>query len=338
MRTNHWIAEGWRDHFILSGELTVAGERATLYRGVERGRFVRVARGAYLPAEDWRELNGEQRHLSRMRAIALTHPGSVFSHLSAAIAWRLPIVGRLPEIPHLVADPASGGRSKNGFVRHCVGIPEDVVTIDGLQVTTLARTLIDVAASSDMAVGVAAGDFALRATDPSDSGVLLARTTVQELGAELAALPVSSGAARGRRAIEFVDGRSGSPGESLSRVVIHQLGFPAPELQARFDDARGLVGFVDFWWPDASVTGEFDGHEKYLREDLLGGRTTGEALIAEKAREDRLRALGHRVARWDWATARAPQQLRARLLAAGLRAAGSQSRRKVAARVQLSGA
>jgi len=36
-------------------------------------------------------------------------------------------------------------------------------------------------------------------------------------------------------AIAFADARSGSPGESFSRVRMHELGFETPELQARFD-------------------------------------------------------------------------------------------------------
>ncbi|MEO5920648.1 MAG: hypothetical protein ABIQ01_05835 [Pseudolysinimonas sp.] len=105
-----------------------------------------------------------------------------------------------------------------------------------------------------------------------------------------------------RRALAFADPRSGSPGESISRAVMHEYGFPAPELQTEFRDRRGLAGIVDFWWPEFQLIGEFDGRSKYTDDVLLGGRTPADVVIAEKAREDRLRALGPRVTRWDWMT------------------------------------
>ena len=96
-------------------------------------------------------------------------------------------------------------------------------------------------------------------------------------------------------------------------------GLPAPELQSRFSDAAGLIGFVDFWWPEWDVIGEFDGLGKYLREDLRNGKTPGEIVVDEKVREDRLRAAtGARVVRWGWDTARSPQRLVSVLLRAGL--------------------
>lgn len=48
---------------------------------------------------------------------------------------------------------------------------------------------------------------------------------------------------------------------------------------------------LDFLWPDCEVAGEADGRIKYL---------TGADLLAEKRREDDIRSLGLRVARWDW--------------------------------------
>jgi hypothetical protein len=75
---------------------------------------------------------------------------------------------------------------------------------------------------------------------------------------------------------------------------------------------------VDFWWPEFNLIGEFDGNGKYLREEFANGRSPGEIVIAEKRREDRLRALGPQVTRWDWSIARSAFRLRAHLADAGL--------------------
>ena len=67
---------------------------------------------------------------------------------------------------------------------------------------------------------------------------------------------------------------------------------------------------VDFWWPEFNLAGEFDGKGKYLRDEMLAGRTTAEVLLAE---------LGPTMVRWDWDIARSLPLLDARLRAAGLR-------------------
>ncbi len=104
----------------------------------------------------------------------------------------------------------------------------------------------------------------------------------------------------------------------MSRVLIMELGFPVPELQQEFRDRRGLIGFADFWWPRANLIGEFDGVAKYVRDEFTRGQSVADMVIREKNRENRLRALGHGVVRWDWETASNPARLREQLRAAGL--------------------
>ncbi|MDQ4137680.1 MAG: hypothetical protein M3116_02380 [Actinomycetota bacterium] len=118
--------------------------------------------------------------------------------------------------------------------------------------------------------------------------------------------------------LELADGASGSPGESVSRVAMHLQGLPMPLLQHEFRDRRGRIGYVDFWWPEFDLIGEFDGLGKYTRDDMLSGRSPAEAVIAEKVREDRLRALGPRVVRWGWECAISPPRLAEVLRRAGL--------------------
>ncbi len=100
---------------------------------------------------------------------------------------------------------------------------------------------------------------------------------------------------------------------------MHLQGLPTPMLQQEFRDHRGLIGIVDFWWPEFGLIGEFDGLGKYTREEMLAGRSPAEAVVAEKLREDRLRALGPRVVRWGWETAISPPRLADTLRRAGLR-------------------
>jgi hypothetical protein len=84
---------------------------------------------------------------------------------------------------------------------------------------------------------------------------------------------------------------------------MYEGGFPKPELQRSFSDARGRIGYVDFAWPDFRIIGEADGDAKYLDAALRGRRTAERVVLDEKIREDRLRALGWTVVRWRWPAA-----------------------------------
>jgi hypothetical protein len=137
-----------------------------------------------------------------------------------------------------------------------------------------------------------------------------------DLEAEFAGA-TSRGRASARRALLLGDARSGSPGESLSRAAMHVCGFPMPQLQKTFSDRSGRM-IVDFWWPSLELIGEFDGVGKYLRDEFLKGVTPGEAIVAERRREDRLRALAPRVTRWGWDTAWGIPAFRRHLTDAGL--------------------
>lgn len=106
-------------------------------------------------------------------------------------------------------------------------------------------------------------------------------------------------------ALAHLDGRRESPLESWSHASFVRWSLPLPVPQVALYDADGLIGRVDFDWPEAAVVGEADGRFKY---DEPG------SLYAEKRREDRLRATGRTVIRWGWDDlANTPEELHRRL-------------------------
>jgi hypothetical protein len=304
------ITAPWRADLILSSEIDIPAQRSALYRSTAKGEYVRVRRGVFIPAPRWRALGPEERHRERVRATALAEPGVVIAGLSAAMLWNLPLVVAPPALPQVVVARTSGGRSSLFVQRLGIGIPNGVVEIDGMRVAPLAWTVAQIAAACDAEISVPIIDAALAGRAFADARV------EQDV---LMDVPIAIGTRRRDFALGFADSRSGSPGESLSRVAIHRAGLPAPDLQVEFHDDRGQIGFVDFHWPDRRIVGEFDGEGKY-RRDLSGrDRSPADIVIAEKWREDRLRAVGQRVVRWGWSTARAKDDLRGRLIRAGLR-------------------
>lgn len=287
-----------------------------LRRERDAGTLLRVRRGAYADAQRWESLTSADRYRARVIAVVGTRRRMpVVGYDSAAALWGYPRFGQWPSVVHVVVDMSSAVRSKNGVYVHREELdPREVVELDGVLVTSPERTLVDLARTASFRESVAAID---RALNPARS----AAGTTTTRAALLATLEAGN-SVRGRRlaarAITFGDGRADNPGESVSRVAIFELGFPAPDLQRRHVNPRGGSYFTDFEWPDFATIGEFDGRGKYLKDDFLGSMSAGEAVYEEKIREDHLRAEGNAFARWGHPDVLDPTRLRTILLRAGL--------------------
>jgi hypothetical protein len=197
--------------------------------------------------------------------------------------------------------PGSGGSLRTARRHVHVGRlpPEDIVTVDGMRVTSPARTLIDLARIVSWETAVIAADHALHlpifGTDASRRPLL----TTEELEGALDQAGHLPKVGAARRALRFADGRSESVGESRTRLVLRSLGLPDPELQVEVLDRGQFVARVDFAYPELGVVIEFDGETKYGAL-LAPGESPSDAVIREKHREDDLRRLGLVVVRLTW--------------------------------------
>jgi hypothetical protein len=226
----------------------------------------------------------------------------VVSHLSAAVLHGLPLWDDLLDRVHLTRDRVTGAKLRRYSQLHVGALSTDEITeLDGIRVTTVARTAVDVARTQSFVRSVAIGDAALAAGLEQAE---LARAVDRATGRR--------GVAAARRMLDFCDGRSESVGESTSRVVLCDAGLPAPDLQYKVYDGAALMARVDFCWEEANTIGEFDGRIKYGRL-LRRGQSAGEAVYDEKMREDMLRDLGWQVVRWIWSDLRHPRLVADRL-------------------------
>ena len=293
------------DDILLTSALLQGGlshdDLAQLHR---TGELVRVRRGAYArTVAD--QLDPEERH---RRLVVATAPqlreGAVLSHTSAALLHGLPLLGRedLSRV-HVTRDRRGGGRRRRLVQVH--GSPlaaEDIVDVQGLSTTSLARTVVDLARTLPFDRAVAAGDRALRLGLAPD-----------DLAAAVERAAHATGVRKARRVAGFVDARSETPGESISRVRCHEQGLPAPDLQRDIFDRDGQwVARVDFCWPGLRTIGEFDGKIKYGRL-VPAGQSIEDVIFSEKIREDALRSLGWQVVRWIWADLYADGVIRTRV-------------------------
>lgn len=294
----------WRDDALAAGISDVQ-----IAKAIRDEAITVVGRGGYvptsvLPADPGDAYRERYRQRSLAAAVALErsgHDDRAVSHQSAAALLGLGLL--LPDrtAVHITNGRSAGGNTYPKKVVHTGGLPEaDLTVVDGLRVTNLARTAVDIALSlTDCAQILAVFDSGLR------MGVSRA-----ELTDRLAA--PRRGVARARHVLAFANGLSANPGESWGRAQMIEAGLPIPILQSEYDLGDGHTALCDYDW-DGQVVGEFDGFGKYLREELRPGEDPGEVVVREKLREDRLRDRGLGVVRWGW------RQLRRRTLVPYLR-------------------
>jgi hypothetical protein len=280
----------------LRPELLAAGfSDPELRRLVRAGRLTPVRRGAYVLGSVPDDVLA--RHaLTVEAAIGELAPDAVVSHVSAAVLHGLRIWGLRLDRVHVTRPRRSGGRRGSLVHVHTAAVdPREIVVIAGVAVTSLARTVADLARMLPFEQAVVLGDAAMfheRADRASKADLLSA----------LDAEPRRPGTRAARRAIAFSNGLSESVGESRSRVAIAEAGLPPPVLQWEVHAAAtgAFIGRVDAGWPGLRTVGEFDGLVKYGRT-LRPGQDITEVLVAEKLREDALRDEDLGVVRWIWA-------------------------------------
>lgn len=204
----------------------------------------------------------------RRTAVALS---AVVSHTSAALLWGLELAATPAH--RSVTVPRSRTRVQHDgtqVTRRELG-QDEIVLLDGVRVTTVLRTLVDLCRSLPLAHAVAAADSALR------KGLV----TLEELQQALCVLPAAVGRPAVARAVALCDPRCGSVLESLTRVLLAEHGLRPPQTQlAVWSQAAGVVGRVDFAWEHLRLVVETDGFafhsdRRRYRED----RRRGNALV-----------------------------------------------------------
>lgn len=306
---------------FLGGPGEAGVSERTLQRRARSGALTRVRAGVYAEAAELEAAKRRRRELARIDAVVGTRRSRVvLSHEAAATVWGLPRIGPPPESVELVDSRGTRPRSMNGVAwRRTPFDCTEVVERNGYLVTGLLQTLADVACDRGFISAVAGLDAAVGAYLRSDALIVAPGVSAGAVAERLGEFGRRRGVRAAGRALDFADARSESVGESLSRAQMHLLGFPAPELQVRFDRAEGGFDKVDFDWPEFGAFGEFDGDLKYLDPRYRDGRTAEEVVLAEKKRDQRI-SLRHRRrgGHWDWAIAFTPQRLSAVLTDLGL--------------------
>ena len=256
-------------------DLLAAGmSRRELVRRTSRGQLRQLTPHLYT---DVREPQPDEP----LRAAAVALCGTV-SHTSAALLWGLELAATPRQPTVTVGRDRSRARLVDVRVHRSDLGDQDVRWRDGVRVTTVLRTVLDLCRSLPLAEAVAVADSALRRR-------LL---TVAELRTALLALAAGRGRAFVARVVALVDPRSGSVLESLVRVLLHEHGVRAPRTQVVVRSRTGArIGRVDFAWSDARLVVEADGFAFHAdRRRYRDDRRRANALVVE----------GWRLLRFSW--------------------------------------
>ncbi|MDX6286306.1 MAG: hypothetical protein QOG53_1791 [Frankiales bacterium] len=189
--------------------------------------WTRLFRGVYLMPDMGRDT------LTHARAVQLVRPKLVASHQLAAAIHGFDLV-RPPRMDFTGTDKSRLDVPAGHLYRWALP-SSDVVNIDGVLVTSPLRTAVDLMRERDRDTAVIAVDSALRKRIVFLDGI----------AERLEFLAGERGVKRSWKAFVCLDPKSGSPGESKTRLIMWDLKL-YPQAQVPVIDADGNLRYFDF--------------------------------------------------------------------------------------------
>jgi hypothetical protein len=244
---------------------------------VRTGRWTRLARRVYAVAgapNTWRQ--------ALLAAVLQAGPHAAASHESAAALWGLP---GFEEGTVDVTSPFGARHDVTlGRLRQrCLLPAHHLRMVDGVPVTSVPRTLFDLAATVPWKRFERAANNALAMK-------LVGRADLRAILDELAKRG-RPGTTAFRMLVDKLEHTSGVPESGLESdlfEIAEAAGLPAPELQVSLGDEDGFIARVDALWRRQRVILEADGDRFH---------TAPLDVEADRARDERLTRAGYRVLR-----------------------------------------
>jgi hypothetical protein len=268
---------GDRHGIVTFRELLALGmTRSGVQRRVVAGRLHPLYRGVY--AVGHRAVGVKGRRLAAVHACGR---GALLSHRSAADAWGL---RRSASARIDVLVPAAGRKAPPGVRVHTTRSlhPDDIAELDGIPITSVARTIVEFAAS---------------ATD-HDVERAVHEAEVQRL-LDVRAIEAVLDRSNGRRGTQRVSAAITQPSPGRTHpgleddflALCRRHGIETPALNAGLSTTLGPLE-VDAFWPRQRLIVELDGGATHL---------TRRAFEEDRRRDAALVEHGFRVIRLTWA-------------------------------------
>ena len=294
--------------FLRSEAIAAGYTDRDIAKQVATGDWHRLRHGAYVAGDLFRSAHPEEQHALLARAVVRqARTDLVLSHLSAIPEYQGPLWNVPLDVVHVTRLDERAGRKEAGVRQHQgVLLPGDVVALDGLQVTSPARTALDVTTVTGVEQALVMVNHLLHRQ----------LTTIDDLHDRYATMARHPYTLRTGLVLRLADARIESVGESRTSYALWRQGIPRPVPQLAVTDGHGReVARLDFAWPGRGRWLEFDGREKYVKH-LRAGESVTDAVLREKRREEMVCELtGWRCIRITWADLADPVRLAARLRA-----------------------
>ncbi|MHA7289848.1 DUF559 domain-containing protein [Arthrobacter sp. MDT3-24] len=203
------------------------------------------------------------------RALSAATPGAWISHLTAAVVlglW-LPTWFRDCRELHLSKPRNLPPVRREGVVGHTVlAFDGEVMVLDGMRISTPARTWLDLASLIPLEDLVAVGDQLIRQPRPGLEARLATWSTLPELHEMLRRHPKLKGIVKAREAAELIRSGADSAPETFLRLALTSAGLPEPELQLRIVESDPYSPAADLGYRAQRIAIQYDGGHHLTRE------------------------------------------------------------------------
>jgi hypothetical protein len=252
-----------------------AADKAGVTRTRTAARDLRtVSRGIRVPTDS------AAAGAAALRAYTDLDDEATLSLGSAARLWNAPLPGRLEEDwrIHLARRRGLSTPRRVNVVGHQLAfLPDEVVELDGVRLTSPARTWLDLASVLSTDELVIAGDSMVCQHGPEFPHPRDALCSIEELRAMVERHPGSRGVRKARAAVELIRVGADSAPETRLRLALVRAGLPEPVLNhvVWSEDPWGGLG-SPVLWPDAAYPrwrialqyegAHHNGEDQYLRD------------------------------------------------------------------------
>lgn len=247
-------------------------------RQLSREGIVTPSRGIRLPLDSTGSVADNIRAYSRL------DPSCVLTHSTSARICGVCLPAWLEQDWRIhIARPADGCKPRRrNVVGHQLSFkPGEVVSIDGVRLTSPARTWLDLAPMLDLNDLVAAGDSIVVSHGDDFPVPRKPLATVADLRHMVGHHPGMRGVKTARLALDLLRVGADSAPESLMRLALVQAGLPEPTLNIVLRNGLGHpVVWPDAAYPEYRIALQYDGvhhsdPDQYRRDIKRQGLTEG---------------------------------------------------------------
>ena len=216
-------------------------------------------------------------------------PGQYFSHLTAAVLWRMPLPRHVaPTDPlHVTSTIPRNAPRSVGIAGHRAP-PATIHTRFGFPVSSPEDTWLALASIFSADELIVAADALVLDPEVLDPRDIRPYSTIENLIAAF-----DSFAGRGKRAaaeaLPQIRQGAESPRETLLRLLAVRAGYPEPVLQAQILDADGrFIARGDMFYPEYRTVFEYDG-QQHRTDDVQYESDLGRSENIKKADYEHVR-------------------------------------------------